>query len=201
MPPPFTPDQIVKAVPALLSDMQHLFGAMDQEFEKISSALGFKCTGCADNCCRSLFYHHTVAEWVYLQIGIAHLSQEQQLAMRMRAQEVNQRMLRPEIPAPTYKVMCAANVEGLCVIYPYRPMICRMHGIPNILSLPNGNCIEGPGCDAFTNRPTLKAGAPMDRTSFYQRLAMIEKAVRSTIGYTKKIKKTVSEMIVDASLP
>lgn len=197
MPPSSAPNQIVETTPTLLSDLRELFEDMDREYDKISSDFGFKCTGCAENCCQSLFFHHTVAEWVYLQIGFTGLDDERRLAMHQRAEKVNRRILA----SSPQKVMCAANVEGFCQIYPYRPMICRMHGIPNILRLPNGKRIEGPGCDAFVNRSNPKAARPMDRTPFYQRLAIIEKTVRCAIGFTKKIRKTVSEMIVDSLLP
>ena len=185
-----------KVPSSCLKDLECLFDDMDRAYDNISAGFGFKCRGCADNCCLSLFYHHTVAEWIYLHAGVAQLSAQAQSEIRLRAADVNEQIRRLDSLSAWPRIMCPANSEGLCKIYPYRPMICRLHGIPNILQLPNGTRIEGPGCNVFIDQ-CAQNGSPMDRTPFYRRLAMIEKAFRKETGYQNKIKMTVSQMITE----
>jgi hypothetical protein len=184
-----------------VSEVEVLFGDMDLAYEKSAARFGFQCSGCTDNCCKSLFFHHTLAEWLYLQWGITRFESGKIQDLRARAADVKDRMDRQSTADSPPGIMCPANVEGLCEIYPFRPMICRLHGIPNVLRLPNGNRIEGPGCDAFLNRGNPQKAEALDRTPFYRRLAAIEKKLRQSIGYQMKIKKTVAELILEPPMP
>lgn len=92
--------------------------------------------------------------------------------------------------------MCPLNFDGLCVLYPYRPMICRLHGIPHELQPPGQGKILNVGCRDFEKRNSTRMHVPFDRTPFYTKMAGLEKEFRQQAGTTQKIKMTVSQMIV-----
>jgi Fe-S-cluster containining protein len=95
--------------------------------------------------------------------------------------------------------MCPLNRDGQCVAYPYRPMICRLHGIPHELHRPGGKIIKNPGCDSFFDQCRDRGTTEyirFDRTPFYQQMAMLEKELRQETGYAEKIKLTIAQMLV-----
>jgi hypothetical protein len=47
-----------------------LFDEMDQAYTVVAGQYGFQCNGCADNCCLTRFYHHTLLEYLYLVEGL-----------------------------------------------------------------------------------------------------------------------------------
>ena len=85
------------------------------------------------------------------------------------------------------------------MLYAFRPMICRLHGIPHELHRPGGNVIKNPGCNAFFDQ-CRKSGTSayirFDRTPFYRQMAILEKDLRQATGYTDKIKLTIAQMLV-----
>jgi hypothetical protein len=90
--------------------------------------------------------------------------------------------------------MCPLNLEGRCIVYAHRPMICRMHGIPHELQRPDGRRIRGPGCEAFA----CSRHDPddfLDRTPFYRDMAALEGELRRTIRFRAKIRMTVAQMV------
>ena len=54
----------------LLNRMETLFGEMNRAYETVAGQYGFQCNGCADNCCLTRFYHHTLLEYLYLMEGL-----------------------------------------------------------------------------------------------------------------------------------
>ena len=54
----------------LLERLETLFSEMDQSYTAVAGQYGFQCNGCADNCCLTRFYHHTVLEYLYLMEGL-----------------------------------------------------------------------------------------------------------------------------------
>ncbi|MGD8303564.1 MAG: hypothetical protein PVI55_14210, partial [Desulfobacterales bacterium] len=94
------------------------------------------------------------------------------------------------------RLMCPLNVDTRCILYPYRPMICRLHGIPHELKKPGKQGILGPGCDTFDKRCGHKPYIPFDRTPVYRDMAKLEQEIRQATRVQDKIKMTVSEMIL-----
>jgi len=173
-----------------------LYVDMDHAYDEIAVAYGFHCDGCAENCCLTRFYHHTLVEFLYLRQGFAGLSENQQKDILNRANAVNEAVLQAENAGETSRVMCPLNASGCCVLYSYRPMICRLHGIPHEFRHPARGSIRGPGCHEFDARCKGRNYGVFDRTPFYRRMGKLEQDVREYTGYSLKIKKTVAQILV-----
>jgi len=91
--------------------------------------------------------------------------------------------------------MCPLNRDGLCVLYAYRPMICRLHGLPHELKKSDQTVLYGSGCPTFDRKCGDKTYLRFDRTSFYVEVAQIEQEFRLHLGTSQKIRMTVAEMI------
>jgi hypothetical protein len=178
-----------------LERLQAVFCAMDREYKDNAAQYGFKCDGCKDNCCKTHFYHHTHIEVLYLTEGFKTLSSENQMVVKSRAEDICR---QPEIARESKKpsqIICPLNFNNLCILYRYRPMICRLHGIPHELQKNSGRKIYGPGCATFDARCADRAYIKFDRTPFYFELAALESEFRQAAGISEKIKVTIAEML------
>jgi hypothetical protein len=111
-----------------------------------------------------------------------------------RAQEALSRGERPH-------VMCPLNIDekqGVCGLYEHRLMICRMHGVPNLLVRHTGQEVTFPGCyrcqeltEGMEDIPTV------DRTPMYRDLVLLEmQFVGKNLRMLPKVDHTIAEMIV-----
>ncbi len=180
-----------------LNDLKLLYDRMDHAYGEISDAYGFHCAGCSDNCCLTRFFHHTLIEFLYLQKGFAGLDESLREAVRKEAEEVTEKVRQAEDSGIVPQIMCPLNKKGLCILYEYRPMICRLHGIPHEFAHPVRNKILGPGCHEFEKQCGETAYLEFNRTPFYQKMARLERGVRELTGITDKFKKTVAQMLVE----
>ena len=181
-----------------LKALKSLYASMDQKFQDAAEHYGFRCNGCRASCCLTLFYHYTFLEYCYIRKGYAVLANDVRLEVRRRASEVCQKMSMPDkTNAMPVRLMCPLNFNGLCILYDYRPMICRLHGIPHELQKPGQKPIYGPGCETFDRRCGRREYFKFDRTPFYQDLATLEQGARQALGFNGKIRMTVAEMILD----
>jgi hypothetical protein len=189
-PATFTPD--------FARQLADLYSDMEKAYEEAALSLDFSCAGCPDNCCDSYFTHHTYIEWSYLWQGLAAMPTAALAACRQRAaaaeQESQLLLARGEKP----RIMCPLNEQGLCIIYPYRLMICRLHGTPAALTLPDGRRLRFPGCFRCQKIVANRAETPhLDRTMLLQRLAHLERAL---LGARRpllpKVKMTLAGMIL-----
>jgi hypothetical protein len=187
--------------PSVLADslqqLKRIYAAMDDAYDRAAKQYGFSCDGCRDNCCRTRFYHHTLIEYVYLKEGLMTLKADTQDQIKLRAATVIDTIEKDHGKPEAVRLMCPLNVDTRCILYPYRPMICRLHGIPNELKKPGQPGIMGPGCQTFDKRCGHKPYIPFDRTPLYRDMAKLEQEVRLATRFDSKIKMTVSEMIVD----
>ena len=181
---------------AYLDRLQDLFAAMDAAYTLAINHYQFKCDGCADNCCLTRFYHHTYLEYFYLSRGIESLSPPENDAVIKKADEVCRETAAADEKGIPVRRMCPLNSNSLCTLYPYRPMICRMHGIPHQLQKPGYEVIHVPGCNTFDERCADTDYVKFDRTPFYVAMAKLESEFKQAAGLEGKIKMTIAEMII-----
>jgi len=185
---------------AFLERLRDIFTAMDQEYNRATEHYQFQCDGCADNCCLTRFYHHTYLEYYYLRRGFEKLDSRQKGAILSKAEEVRRDNAKSDEKEMSLRLMCPLNFDRLCTLYPFRPMICRMHGIPHELQKPGQKVIQGPGCSTFDDRCSHQPYYKFDRTPFYQEMAKLENEFKQAVGFGGRIKMTVSEMIKSIGL-
>ena len=182
---------------AFIDRLKQIYAAMDRAYNRAEGHYGFACEGCRDSCCRTRFYHHTIIEYDYLIQGLKTLNPENRKEVTSRAMRVVDETAGADRNGTSVRIMCPLNVDELCILYAHRPMICRMHGIPHELQKPGQNRVYGPGCETFGSRCGHKGYFKFDRTPFYRQLAMLEQEVRQALGFDKKIKMTVAEIILN----
>ncbi len=68
-----------------LRRFETILTTMDRQYGAVASAYGFECKGCSDSCCLTLFYHHTLAECLYLHTGFRELDQHLRQSIAQRA--------------------------------------------------------------------------------------------------------------------
>ncbi len=192
-----TPSFPASRLRAVLNKLAALYADMDKAYAAAATAVGLDCAGCADNCCLSFFQHHTLVEWLYLHKGLAGLPADRRAAYEARAGDyvaaAREALARGETP----RLMCPVNDDGLCGLYAHRLMICRLHGVPNVL-LGGMGVREFPGCGPCqalaAGNPAVKA---MDRTPLLRRLAGLEMELwGGKPGRPPKVDLTLAEMIV-----
>ncbi len=184
-----------KTVRPYINSLKEVFAKMDSMYEDAASHYGLTCAGCTDNCCYTRFYHHTLAEFLYMAEGF--LSREKTLReeIEIRAVDVREKTEELDRKGDPVRLLCPLNFEEKCVLYEYRPMICRLHGVPNELHTPGKGVISSPGCEPGSGFFEGKEHYKFDRTPLYIEMAQAEKGLREASGYNQKIKMTVAEMI------
>ena len=184
----------------VLGRLSGLYADMDAAYTAAAAAAGLSCSGCAENCCVSFFQHHTLVEWLYLHQGLALLPRERRAVYEERAgayvAAAREAMTRGETP----HLMCPVNDDGRCGLYGHRLMICRLHGVPNVLLGASG-IREFPGCGPCQKLAAAGSGLKaMDRTPLLRRLAGLEMELwGSKPGRPPKVDLTLAEMIVAGS--
>jgi len=173
-----------------------IYDTMDKSWDKAASAYGFKCTGCSENCCETEFYHYTYIEKDYLLSRIKTLEQEERKQVLSRAEKINSQRALAKKAGKSIRIMCPLNKNNLCMLYKFRPMICRLHGIPHELCKPFSKPVINPGCDAGAPLFNSKGYIKFDRTPFYSEMAALEINYRAATGKSKKIKQTIAQMLI-----
>jgi hypothetical protein len=187
-------------VKPFLNRLESIFTDMDRLYSEAAAHYGFNCHGCTDNCCRTRFYHHTHIEYLFVQEGVKTLGRKRQLEVKSSALKICNQAIELDKNSRPVRLMCPLNVENLCILYPYRPMICRLHGIPHELRKSADNPTYGPGCLTFERRCTGKSYIAFDRTPIYLKLAALENEFKHAAGITGKIKLTIAEMLSSMAL-
>jgi hypothetical protein len=192
---------IVLAGP-LLQRMELIYQEMESEYDTIARELGFSCDGCPDNCCDSYFEHHTCAEWCYLLVGFGQLPPDEQQEILGRAsayqKACEEAIARGERP----QVMCPLNRQGRCILYKYRLMVCRTHGVPARMTRPDGRLLSFPGCfrcqEVVAGRYQGEDELPyVDRTPLLRKLALLEnELLQGRRHLLPKIRLTIAQMLL-----
>src|SRR6056297_2436152 len=187
-------------IPEYFSPLIQLYQNMDKAWNQVAQQYGFRCKGCEDNCCMSLFFHHTHAEASFLKFGLQTLPRKDQKHVlglsRDYCRQTFSGTAKNHNPPVSQKIACPLLKNNRCTLYNFRPMICRLHGLPHEFHKPGFNVIKGPGCDAgqFDSREYI----PFDRTPFYKQMAIIEMNFRQLTGKNEKIKKTIAQIFVNS---
>lgn len=181
-----------------LSKLKTLYDEMDEQYTSVAAYYGFECRGCEDNCCLTRFYHHTVLEMLYLYQGFDSLSQDRQAEIIHRANQVWSITQESEQAGNhLIRVMCPLNENHQCMLYAFRPMICRLHGIPHEVHMQHTGVQYGPGCHVFHEKIKNKPYLPFDRTKLYAKMASLEGNFRKSAGITEKYKMTVAQILIN----
>lgn len=186
----------------LIRELKDIYQGLEKEYDSVARQLSFSCTGCPDNCCDSYFLHHTYTEWAYLWLGFRKLNPEKQQEIRQRASTAalacEQALRRQERP----QVMCPLNEGGLCTLYAHRLLVCRTHGVPAVMTHPNGRSLTFPGCfrcqEIVGALGTDKGEIPVtERTPFLRRLAVLENdLLQGERQRYPKVGLTISQMLI-----
>lgn len=175
-----------------------LYHDMETAYDQTAEALDFSCSGCPDNCCDSYFLHHTYTEWAYLWQGLKTLDAGQLQIINEKATQYVVKSEAALVQGKRPVIMCPLNMDGLCSLYPYRLMLCRLHGIPATFTRPDGKKLEFPGCFRCQELVSPdKSLTPLDRTQFFRRLVELELEL---LGHKRmaapRVKLTIAQMIV-----
>lgn len=173
-----------------------LYTRMDEAWERAAAHYGFVCRGCSENCCETEFYHHTHIERNYLISGMATLTPATITDVQTKAAAVCETRAAAEPTREPLRVMCPLNGDGLCRLYRFRPMICRLHGIPHELTRPGATPVQQPGCRAGAHLFDSTTYHRFDRTPFYTEMAQIEMDYRRATNNQTRLKLTIAEMVL-----
>jgi Fe-S-cluster containining protein len=179
-----------------LDRLTNVFTDMDNAYQQAADYYHFHCTGCENSCCFTRFYHYTLLEYFFIIEGYKRLNHQKQLAIQNRALAVCRNTDAAGNKGISGRILCPLNLDGLCLTYDFRPMICRLHGIPHELHKPDGSVMQGKGCDEFYQQCSPKAPYVFDRSPFYLNMASLERELRRAVGVHEKVKMTVAQMIV-----
>ncbi|MBW1984772.1 MAG: hypothetical protein JRI53_08630 [Deltaproteobacteria bacterium] len=175
--------------------LEELYRAMDSKYKAAADFYEFACTGCEDNCCFTRFYHHTFVEYFYILDGFEALEHEKSMEVKKRAGEVCKKSNAADEKGTPVRLLCPLNIDSLCSLYQYRPMICRLHGVPHELNTPERGISRTPGCGYFMKQHKDKDYFSFDRSSLYLEMAKLERDFRQKAGALDKVKLTVAEML------
>ncbi|MBA3037631.1 MAG: hypothetical protein FP814_14205 [Desulfobacterium sp.] len=178
-----------------LPRLELIYKTMDDQYNELSRYYGFCCTGCDDNCCFTRFYHHTFAEYLYIKKGLETLDPENRKEIKEKAFSICRQTSELDQSGLQVHLLCPLNYGGMCVLYAYRPMICRLHGLPHELVLPGREKRLSPGCDEFESQCGTKGYVEFDRTPFYASMAELERDIKKALDISERIKMTVAEML------
>lgn len=179
-----------------IETLKQVFNRMEGAYNSVAEQYGFNCTGCTDNCCLTRFYHHTLLEHIYIEKGFRTLAPEIREAVLKKANTVVLQTTEADLKGAPVRVMCPLNVDGLCILYEYRPMVCRLHGLEHELVKPGHQPVRSSGCDLFTEQTQEIGYIRFDRTPHYIEMAKLEGELRNATGFMKKIKHTIAEMLL-----
>ncbi len=183
--------------PGCFDRIATVYEQMDAAYAAAAGHYGFVCNGCEDNCCLTRFRHHTLAEYGYLQKGFEGLDAGLRRRVADRAVVYREALQAAETRQSPFRHWCPLNQAGRCILYAFRPMICRLHGLPHILRHPVRGLIQGPGCHIFEAQCPSSASRPLDRSFIYKSLAGLERTARQASGFRLPVNMTIADMILD----
>lgn len=184
----------------MLERIESLYDDMERSYDSTAASLGHSCAGCPDNCCDSYFLHFTYIEWCYLFQGMNLLPREQQQHILSRAQMYEEQCEKLLASGQRPRVMCPLNESGRCILYKYRLMVCRTHGVPAEMTRPDGKKLSFPGCfrcQELVGRQGTEFRVPvMERTPLLMRLVALEQhLLEGKKDRAPKVRMTIAGML------
>ena len=184
-------------LPLFSDKLKSLFSTMDKKYSEAENFYDFKCTGCTDNCCFTRFYHHTFLEYFFILQGFSSLEDSFRTKIAKKASDNCAKRKEADLQGEKIRLLCPLNIDELCILYEYRPMICRLHGIPHELNMPKTGVTYGSGCNFFDKKCRQKEYFKFDRTPFYIRMARLENEFKQAADINGKFKMTIAQIIAD----
>jgi len=187
---------------SLQQQLGALYDEMEAVYDRVAFEIGLSCTGCPDNCCDSYFLHHTYVEWRYLWYGMEQLPREKQSEILERAVIYEKKSKEAILSGERPKLMCPLNENNRCILYRYRLMVCRTHGVPAAMVRPDGKRMRFPGCfrcqEIVEGRYVDESTKPeMERTELLKRLVLLEqRLLQGQKHLLPRVKKTIAGMLV-----
>ena len=187
--------------PELAAELAEIYAKLEEDYRRVAGQIPLSCEGCPDNCCDSWFFHHTCCEWAWLWQGLRQLEAAVLTRIIRRAEDYLRQSQEQLAAGQRPQLMCPLNENGLCCLYEHRLLVCRMHGVPAVLTRPDGQHLRFPGCfrcqEIVRGQYASEAAAPaMDRTQLFTRLADVEtRLLGGSRQRFPKVKKTIAEMI------
>jgi hypothetical protein len=185
----------------LIPRLSELYSQIDSSYSAVVDEVGFSCGGCDGvKCCTVDLSLHTSIEMLYLRRGFNALESSRQLDILHNCRQ----MVEDKHDDPwgnAYRSgVCGLNCGGLCSLYEYRPMICRLAGVPHSFARPDGRTVQSGGCSRYETEIRLKyPELAIDRTRFYEGMALIEMEIVRARGYRTET-LTISETLTKENL-
>jgi hypothetical protein len=185
----------------LLKQLRTIYEKLEREYDAVAGQLGFSCVGCPDNCCDSYFLHYTYTEWAFLWLGYGRLDPVEQKDILKKSQNYIKQSDAAKKSGERPLVMCPLNKGGLCVLYEYRLLVCRTHGVPAALTRPDGQKLQFPGCfrcqEVVQGRYGKVLPPHVERTPLLREFVLLEDDLfDNRRSLVPKVKMTIAEMIV-----
>lgn len=179
----------------LLNRLKAIYRAIDATYQSAIDYYHFSCEGCQAKCCYTKFYHYTHIEALYLHRGFQGLSDQERSEILKLASYYEETYAKG---SDEQAVLCPLNKSGLCVLYEWRPMICRLHGVPYEMQDINGVAHFYGGCERFMslNPETLPTYRTLNRTIFYREMANLERELRNALGLQAPEPQTVAKILL-----
>ncbi len=161
---------------AIMIRLQELYERMDESYRDAAQQAGFSCDNCdGEACCTVNLRIHTFAEKLSLKRGLASLEAPLREEIQRRCRKMLKAKEEDPLGAAYRNAVCALNFHGRCVLYQYRPMICRLAGIPHLIARPDGKTVERGGCVRYEkefqpSNPDLR----VNRSDLYRDMAILE---------------------------
>lgn len=180
----------------LIPRLEALYDNIDECYRNTAQKVGFSCDGCDGvRCCTVDLILHTFVEKHYLRRGFNTLDMSLQLEILGRSRAVLKAKERDPHGDAYRNAVCVLNFDGRCVLYHYRPMICRLAGIRHLLLRPDGARKVGEGCRRFRAEiEPVHPDAQIDRTRFYREMAALEIEMVRTLG-RRTVSRTLAETL------
>jgi Fe-S-cluster containining protein len=160
----------------LIPRLNELYQTIDSAYTEVINEIGFSCVGCDGvKCCTIDLNLHTYIERFYLRRGFNSLDDATKQTISARSREIVEAKRLDPMGDAYRNSVCVLNFGGQCGLYEFRPMICRLAGIPHQIARPDGRIVESGGCSRF--KETIDPSSSelkLDRTEFYREMASIE---------------------------